>query len=86
MKFLVINAERKLFEGVVFEATLPGLDGEVTVLDDHEPMFLALGKGLVRWRSRVQQTGAVQSLLTNKPIMIRKGLARVRRNELMILV
>lgn len=94
MKFLVLNAERKLFEGVVSEVVLPGLDGEVTVMDDHEPLFLALDRGLIRWRSSVQQTGiaqvaggaAARGFQAPKPILIRKGLARMRRNELTILV
>jgi F0F1-type ATP synthase epsilon subunit len=91
MKFLILDAERKLFEGVVFEVTLPGLDGEVTVLDDHEPMFLALDRGLIRWRTTVQQTGssnegAPHGFHAAKPILIRKGLARIRRNELTVLV
>jgi F0F1-type ATP synthase epsilon subunit len=92
MKFLVLNAERKLFDGVVSEVTLPGLDGEVTIMDDHEPIFLALDRGLIRWRSSVQQTGGAQtggaarSFQAPKPILIRNGLARMRRNELTILV
>jgi F0F1-type ATP synthase epsilon subunit len=94
MKFLVLNAERKLFDGVVSEVVLPGLDGEVTVMDNHEPMFLALDRGLIRWRSGVQQTGAgaaaggagARSFQAPKPILILKGLARMRKNELTILV
>jgi F0F1-type ATP synthase epsilon subunit len=85
MKIQVLDPQQILYEGAVSEATLPGADGELTLLDDHEPVFIVLKRGVIRLTPLVKATGAVDAV-DIKPIKIRRGMARMRRNELVILV
>ena len=80
MKISILDAQRALFEGVVSEAVLPGADGELSLMDDHEPIFVALNKGYIRLKPLAERAEKI------KPIHIHQGLARMRRNELVILV
>lgn len=60
---------------------MPATDGEIAILDNHESIFVALSKGLIRLVP-VAKLG-VHDL---KPIRVHRGLARMRNNELIILV
>jgi F-type H+-transporting ATPase subunit epsilon len=93
MKISILDAQHTIFEGAVSQATLPGADGELNILDDHETVFAVLTKGLIRLKPFSQKVGAKpgsaqesQSSGPIKPIPIRQGLARMRNNELVILV
>ncbi|MFA5315136.1 MAG: hypothetical protein WC409_04265, partial [Candidatus Omnitrophota bacterium] len=48
MKIQILNATGKVFEGAISEAILPGVDGELSIMDNHEPIFVALKRGLIR--------------------------------------
>ena len=85
MKIQILDPQQILFEGAVSEATLPGVDGELTMLDEHEPVFVVLKRGVIRMTPLVKETGAA-GIVEIKPIKIRRGMARMRRNELVILV
>lgn len=80
MKISVMDAQHTLYEGAVSEATLPASGGELTLLDDHEPIFVALQRGAIRLLPLAQKKEEL------KPIPIQQGLARMRNNELVILV
>ncbi len=87
MKITILDAHETLFEGIVSEATLPATDGEMTLMDDHEPLFLVLGRGAIALKSRSRLVG--QRLPGSggvPPLRIRRGLARMRANELLVLV
>ena len=92
MKAIVLDAQHTIFEGVVSEAVLPAEGGQLTILDDHEFFFAALQKGYVRLTPLVKVLarrigGSADDGATGiKPIFIRKGLARMKNNELVILV
>jgi F0F1-type ATP synthase epsilon subunit len=93
MKISILDATHTIFEGVVSEAVLPGVDGELAILDDHEPIFVALAKGNIYLdtlaKKRAFRLGPVQEGVTPegiKPIGIERGLARMRNNDLVILV
>lgn len=93
MKIIVMDAQSSLYEGFVSEAVLPGKGGELTIMDDHEPIFVALQKGSIRLKSLSRRGffGRGHSAETFaedeiKPIFINGGLARMRRNELVVLV
>ncbi len=94
MKISILDAQHTIFEGAVSEAILPATDGELSLLDDHEPIFVTLGKGSIRLKPLAKRLGlrfgpeAKEGEATKriKPIPIHKGLARMRRNELVILV
>lgn len=59
---------------------MPATDGEIAILDNHESIFVALGKGLIRLVPMAKL--GVPDL---KPIHVHRGLARMRNNELIIL-
>ena len=80
MKISIMDPQHTIFEGVVFEAILPGNGEELCVMDDHEPIFAALGQGSIRLKPLGKKAKAI------KPIFIQRGLARMKKNELVILV
>ena len=93
MKISVLDATHTIFEGSVSEAVLPGVDGELSILDDHEALFVALTKGYIyldalvqkrAFRLEAEQEGTAPGGI--KPIKIQRGLARMRNNALVILV
>ena len=84
MRVSVLDAQHTLYEGIISMAVLPAMGGEVSFMDDHEPIFVALDKGYVRFVPTAQNvTGASEE---TRPIFIRKGVARMKNNELVILV
>ena len=86
MKALVLDAHDVLYDGVVSAVTLPGLGGEKTFMDHHEPLFLVLTKGNIFLQSTVRRVEAGGRAAESHTIKIRRGLARMRRNELTVLV
>ena len=91
MKISILDAQHTIFSGVVSEVTLPAWGEEMTILDNHETIFLALQRGFIRLGSIIQKLGTQygeqeEPAAAMKPIFIRAGLARMRNNELVILV
>ncbi len=90
MKVSILDAQRTIFEGVVSEVILPGIDGELAVMDDHEPMFAALSHGYIRLQPIAKRVvvshEAKEGHEVIKPIIIHQGLARMKNNKLVILV
>lgn len=94
MKTRILDAQHTLFEGVVSEVILPAVGGEISILDDHEYLFIALGRGAIRLRALLQAEGlrfdpASRQMIARgivKPIPVRQGVARMKNNELIILV
>ncbi len=71
-KVSIFDQERKLFEDLASQVSLPGAEGELAVLDFHAPMISLLRAG------RISVDG--------KYLPIRQGVALVDRNELLVLV
>jgi hypothetical protein len=107
MKATVLDAHDVLFDGVASLVTLPGLGGEKTLMDYHEPLFLVLARGTVVIQTMVRRVGEAETGRRTLPqagtvsdekgeaygvpsearmFKIRRGLARMRRNELIVLV
>ncbi len=86
MKAVVLDAHDVLFEGVVSVVTVPGLGGEKTFMDHHEPLFLVLTKGTIFLQSMMRQVGTGGRSPESHSIKIQRGLARMRHNELTVLV
>jgi F0F1-type ATP synthase epsilon subunit len=86
MKAIVLDAHDVLFEGVVSAVTLPGVGGEKTFMDYHEPLFLVLTKGTIFLQSMVRRVEADGRAPESRTLKIRRGLARMRHNELVVLV
>jgi len=94
MRVSVLDAQHTIFEGPVSQAILPGLDGEISILDDHETVYAALGKGPIRLQPIAQTitkrfAAPTEGPLEQQkigPIFINRGLARMKNNVLVILV
>lgn len=71
-KVSIFDQGRKLYEDLVSQVSLPGAEGEFAVLDFHAPMISLLKAGRV--------------LVDGRHLPIRKGIAMVQRNELLVLV
>jgi F-type H+-transporting ATPase subunit epsilon len=68
----IFDQERKLYDAVASLVSLPGVEGDLAVLDFHAPMISLLRAG------RISVDG--------KYLPIRQGVALVDRNELLVLV
>lgn len=51
LQFILAQVDRALFEGEADSVTLPGIDGEFTVLPQHEPFITPLTAGTVTVRT-----------------------------------
>lgn len=71
-KVSISDQERKLYEAMALQVSLPGVEGDLAVLDFHAPMISLLRAGRI----------AVDA----KYLRIRQGVALVDRNELVVLV
>ena len=54
LRLRVITSRSLLTDADVDEVTIPGLDGYLGVLPGHRPLVMALGSGLVKYRSGVE--------------------------------
>lgn len=50
MKVVIAKVDENLFEGEAVSVTVPGVDGEMTVLSHHEPFITTLRPGTVTVR------------------------------------
>jgi len=75
MHLEIITHDRKVFEGEVTSARLPGADGLFEVLDNHAPLIAALRAG------EVTLTGAAG----REAIRIEGGVVEVLRNNVIVL-
>ena len=51
MKVVIAKVDEVLFEGDAYSLTVPGADGEMTVLGHHMPLITTLKPGEVRVRT-----------------------------------
>ena len=68
-----IKTAEVIFNGTTNSVVLPGEEGEFSVLDFHQPMISCLKKGKIK----------VEEI---PPLAIEKGISRMERNELSVLV
>ena len=94
MKLSIIDAQHTIFSGAVSEAILPASGGELAILDYHEPAFVALQRGSIKLKLMSQKIGRPEANVQENPaqeelersFFVRQGVARMKRNELIILV
>lgn len=70
------------FDGPAISATLPGSDGELTVLAHHEPFVTTLKKGTIR----VRLSGQGESSEAAKEFPIESGVLEVSGNRAVVLL
>ncbi len=71
-KVLICDQERKLYDNSAAQVSLPGSEGEFAILEHHAPIVSLLRAGHI--------------LVDGKFLSIRKGIAMMNRNELLVLV
>ncbi len=71
-KVLICDQEQKLYDDTVIQVSLPGAEGEFAVLELHAPIISLLRAGKI--------------LVDNRFLAIRKGIAMMNQNELLVLV
>ncbi|MFH1777434.1 MAG: hypothetical protein ABH952_07760 [Candidatus Omnitrophota bacterium] len=67
----VLNYEKVLFTGQAKQAILPCVDGELSILEFHQPLLAALRDGILK--------------IDEENIPVSGGLAGMARNELIVL-
>ena len=72
MQVSILEPKKIVWEGRVKEVRLPAEDGDVCVLDFHQPFLIRLRKGLIR-------TG-------KERVAIKDGIAYLRSNNLILFV
>lgn len=80
MRISVLNPRQTLWQGRASQALLPTEDGEICVLDFHQPFLVRLGKGTIRLGEQILKQAPL------KKISVSDGVARMRGNELLILI
>ncbi len=93
MKALILDAQHTVFEGVISMAVLPGNGGELSIMDDHEPIFVALAQGQIDLYPVVKGltfvSGPSEKTETQgrtEQFFINQGVARMKNNELVVLI
>ena len=87
MRLTILESKKVIYRANAKEVVLPGEDGELCVLDFHQPFLYSLREGLVK----VLETGLELSeretktpQATKQTIRIKNGLASMKGNELTV--
>ena len=80
MRITILSGRVIKYEGTAHAAVMPGLDGEFSVLDFHQPFLYRLRKGTIKIRPEKQGSGETEKLFP-----IKEGLARFNENSLLVL-
>jgi F0F1-type ATP synthase epsilon subunit len=73
LSVLDIKTASTIFQELVSQVVLPGEEGELSILDFHQPIISCLKDGMIRIDSR-------------PPVVIKNGIASMQDNELIVLV
>ena len=73
MRVSIIDAKEVVYEKIAQKAILPAYEGETCILDFHQPFLYRLRKGTIR----------IDDSFT---IFIKDGIARMMKNELVLMV
>ncbi len=76
MQLIITRVDGPLFNGPAYSVTLPGAEGEMTVLPEHEPVISPLTAGAITIRSADGE----------QTINIEKGTLEVSDNQVTVLV
>jgi len=79
MRVVVMNGKDVIYEREAYQAILPGLDGEFSVLDFHQPFLYRLRRGIVKVEEIVRQKAP-------ELFPIKDGMAKFSGNALLVFV
>ncbi len=71
----IITPDKKVFSGEVASVTVPGIDGQFQVLNNHAAIISSLGSGPIKVKIGAEETsymteGGVVEVLKNKVIVL----------------
>lgn len=72
----IITPDAKLYSGEVTSVVLPGIDGELGVLNNHAPLITALKEGVI---NIIKKSGEKESFGT------KGGIVEVLNNKVIVL-
>lgn len=75
LKVHVLTPKRVICKTTATEVIIPGIDGQIGVLDDHAPLLTSLGIGLLKLKISEKWM----------PVLILGGFAEIDRNNVTIL-
>lgn len=76
MQLDIITPDTNLYSGEVTSVVLPGVDGELGILNNHAPLITTLKKGIVKIKTNsgseenFETNGGVVEVLNNKIIVL----------------
>ncbi|MBN2120278.1 MAG: hypothetical protein JW734_04415 [Candidatus Omnitrophica bacterium] len=82
MKVTILTIFKQLYQGEIKEATLPGQEGEVCIMDFHQPFLHRLRSGYIQLTEAASKSKNTQK----HRFKIRDGIATMKANELALLV
>lgn len=94
MRLSILEPRRVVFEGNAREVILPAEDGEICVLDFHQPFLYSLRSGNVRirggWAKNVStdefEEEGYKTAYSEDTVRIKYGIAKMSRNDLVLIV
>jgi hypothetical protein len=95
MRLSILEPRRVIFEGNAREVILPAEDGEICVLDFHQPFLYSLRSGNVRIRGGWAKNVSTEEFGEEEEpkmsygedtIRIKYGIAKMTRNDLILIV
>ena len=73
MQVDILSSNKQLYRGEASTLSLPGIDGQMEILNNHAPLFAILGQGNIRVGGK-------------KDFLINYGIVHVLNNKAIILV
>ncbi|MCM4150577.1 F0F1 ATP synthase subunit epsilon [Arenibacter sp. N53] len=86
----IVSPEATLFAGEVTAVTVPGVDGEFQMLDNHAPIVSLLQEGKVRFKGNVVLDEANGNKFSKAPngdtiLEISSGTVEMKNNKVIVL-
>ncbi|MGJ8683865.1 MAG: F0F1 ATP synthase subunit epsilon [Nonlabens sp.] len=85
----IVTPEHTLFSGTVESVSVPGVNGQFQMLDNHAPVVSLLGKGAVKIFGKVELDESVASLFTTgdgtTDFAITGGVIELKDNKVIVL-
>jgi F-type H+-transporting ATPase subunit epsilon len=76
MKVVIAKVDENLYDGQASSVTLPGAEGEMTVLAEHEPLITTLKAGVILVRAEGE----------NREFQIEGGVLEVRHEGVTVIL
>ena len=87
----IVTPESSIFQGDVETVTVPGVDGEFQMLNNHAPIVSLLQEGKVKFSGDISIEEAFQNKFTEGvknsfELLINSGTIELKENKIIILV